>query len=422
MRELGLYFQSITARDSAAALAALGRLDDTTARRRFEGEVAEAHGAAASIAVGSGRSAIFLWLQGVGIAPGDEIVVTGFTCLAVVIAVLAADATPVYADIDPWTLNATPASVDARITPRTRGVIVQHTLGNPAQVDVIVAHARARGLATLEDCALAPGSRRGGRAVGTFADAAIYSFELSKVLSSGWGGMLVVNDPSLAARALAAAREISEPRRLTTVRRTLQVAVSSLCYHPSLYRGGKYAVAALFAAGIFRPSTEPAEYEGVLSANFLRRLGAPQSILAARQWRRMEDTALRLWGCRDHLARVISEAGAVALPICDPADTLVSNRVSLLVRDPAHAVEWFRRLGVELGRWFDAPVSPLPEVPARIGYVPGVCPIAEGISRHIINLPAHPRMSGGDATRVGNLLLDYVGEQPDRVVDPACCP
>lgn len=418
MREIGLYFQSINRGDVVAAMSRLAGIRDRSSRETLEGQVMARYQAPAAVALGSGRSAIFLWLQAVGVGPGDEVLVTGFTCLAVIVAVQASGATPVYVDIDPLTLNAPAANVEARTTRRTRAVIVQHTLGNPAVVEPIVARARARGIATLEDCALAVGSRSRGGLVGSFADAAIFSCELSKTLSSGWGGLLLVNDPVVARRVRTLADAVPEPRPTTTMRRTLQAAVSALCYHPSCYAAGKYGVAALFKVGLFRPSTEAAEYDGTVGAGFLQRMADPQAVMVSRQWTRLDRTETSMGEIRTALSLALVDAGTVALPVCDRRDTLVSNRVSLLVPDPPHAVEWFRRRRVEIGRWFDAPISPMPGVPARIGYTPGDCPVAEAVSRHIINLPAHPRMQASDARRVARLAREYLAQPGHGAISP----
>jgi len=114
----------------------------------------------------SGRGALAACLSAAGVGPGDDVLLSSFTCLAVPTAVIAVGARPVYVDIDPRSLNVTPATVTARFTPRVRAVVVQHTLGCVAEIEEIVSAVRQRGILVIEDCALAIGSRKKGSSVG----------------------------------------------------------------------------------------------------------------------------------------------------------------------------------------------------------------------------------------------------------------
>ena len=170
--------------------------------RSFEQAVSEAVGVRFALALNSGTSGLYLALTGVGIGPGDEVIVPGFTYVATISAVVYARARPVLAEIDE-TFNLDPADVEARITARTRAIIAVHMLGNAARIEELRAVADRHGLALIEDCAQAFGATYQSRWLGGFGAAGIYSFNEYKTITCGDGGMLVTDDEGLYRRAFA---------------------------------------------------------------------------------------------------------------------------------------------------------------------------------------------------------------------------
>jgi perosamine synthetase len=235
-------------------------------------------------AYGSGRSALAACLRAAGVGSGDEVLLASYTCLAVPTAVVAVGAVPVYLDIDPETLNVDAESVESALGPNVRAVVVQHTLGKVAPVDAIVAAGRQRGVLVVEDCALAVGSKRDGRSVGTVADAGFFSMELSKTVSCGWGGLLLVNDPALAAAVEASYAEVPERSRWSASRDLFQTVLSAWCHLPGVYSWcGRYVLHVAFQSGLFRRSTPAREFEGSVGPRFVERMSGPQAALAALQ-------------------------------------------------------------------------------------------------------------------------------------------
>jgi dTDP-4-amino-4,6-dideoxygalactose transaminase len=160
---------------------------------QFEQEVARRAGVRYAVAVNSGTSALLVALNGLGIGPGDEVIVPGYTFVASMAAVVYARAIPILAEIDN-TLNLDPIDVRRRITPRTRAILVVHMLGNPARMDEIKALADEFGLLVIEDCAQAFGASYKGRWLGSIGHAGAYSFNIFKTITAGDGGMLVTDD------------------------------------------------------------------------------------------------------------------------------------------------------------------------------------------------------------------------------------
>ena len=190
-------------RDAAAEVLASGRVNywTGTVGRTFEQAFADFVGVPHAVAVSNGTVAIELALRGLGIGPGDEVVVPSCTFVATGSAVLSVGATPVFADLCERSGNLTPESVVAASSPRTRAVIAVHVGGWPARVRELAELCETRGYAFIEDCAQAHGARVEGQSVGSFGDVAAFSFCQDKIMTTaGEGGMIVVKDTALARR------------------------------------------------------------------------------------------------------------------------------------------------------------------------------------------------------------------------------
>ena len=189
--------------DAASAVLLSNKVNYWTGQegRQFEREFAAFAGTEYAIAVGNGTLALDLALQGLGIGPGDEVVVTPRTFLASATAVINAGATPVFADVDRDSQNLTAETVTAVLTPRTKAVICVHLAGWPCDMDAMMAMAEAHDLFVIEDCAQAHGATWNGRSVGGFGHVGCWSFCQDKIMTTGGeGGMVTVNDRDLWSR------------------------------------------------------------------------------------------------------------------------------------------------------------------------------------------------------------------------------
>jgi dTDP-4-amino-4,6-dideoxygalactose transaminase len=145
------------------------------------------------VAVNSGTSALHLALLSLGIGPGDEVIVPSFTFAATANSVSLTGATPIFVDINLATFNIDPQAIVSAITPRTRAIQVVHLYGLPADMPQILKIAKKYGLLVVEDAAQAHLATISGQSVGTFGDAAAFSFYPTKNMTSGEGGMIVFN-------------------------------------------------------------------------------------------------------------------------------------------------------------------------------------------------------------------------------------
>jgi dTDP-4-amino-4,6-dideoxygalactose transaminase len=175
---------------------AWGSLDGTFVTR-FEAEFAASQGARHGVACVNGTMALSVALKSLGIGPGDEVLVPPYTFIATASAALMVGAIPVFVDVDRETLLIDPAGIDAAVTSRTRAIIPVHHGGSPADMDGVMAAAARHGLRVVEDAAQAHGAAWRGRPVGAIGDVGTFSFQSTKPLTAGEGGMMLTNDDEL---------------------------------------------------------------------------------------------------------------------------------------------------------------------------------------------------------------------------------
>jgi dTDP-4-amino-4,6-dideoxygalactose transaminase len=164
----------------------------------FQQLFAAAQGARFGVACATGTAALEVALKALGVGAGDEVLVPPYTFIATATAPMLIGAAPVFCDIDPETLNLDPARLEEAITPRTKAVVPVHFAGAAADMGAILELAGKRGLAVLEDAAHAHGGTWNGQGLGTIGAAGTFSFQASKNMTAGEGGLITTNDPELA--------------------------------------------------------------------------------------------------------------------------------------------------------------------------------------------------------------------------------
>jgi perosamine synthetase len=180
----------------------------------FERAFAQRVGATAACAVSSGTAGLHLALRAVGVEPGDEVVTSSFSFVASANAVVYEGARPVFADIDPMTLNLDPEAVRAAVSERTRAILPVHIFGYPAEMDALEAIAREHGLAIVEDACEALGARHpDGRAVGGRGNPAVFGFYANKQITTGEGGMVTLGEAALKERIDSERNQGRSPQR-----------------------------------------------------------------------------------------------------------------------------------------------------------------------------------------------------------------
>lgn len=172
--------------------------------RAFEAKWRRWTGLRHAITVTNGSSALYCAFFGLGVGPGDEVICPVYTWICTIAPALFLGARPVFAEIDPQTLQLDPEDVRRKITPKTRAIVAVHLWGNVCDMDRLMAVSAETGIPIVEDCAHAHGARYAGKIVGGIGQVGIWSLQGTKALSAGEGGMLATNDAEIFERACLA--------------------------------------------------------------------------------------------------------------------------------------------------------------------------------------------------------------------------
>jgi dTDP-4-amino-4,6-dideoxygalactose transaminase len=336
---------------------------------RLEAAFREMLGVPHAVAVNSCTAAIHLALIGLGIGPGDEVVTTPLSFATTANVLVHVGATPAFADVEPDTLNLDPASVAARIGPRTKAVMPVHLYGHPCDMDALRDLADRHGFLMIEDAAHAIGATYRGRKIGADSTAAAFSFYATKNITAGEGGMLATQRRDLAERA--------EILRLHGMSRGAWKRYGSDGFHhwDILLPGYKYNLSDVHAA-----------------------IGLAQLPKLEKFWVERK----RLWEQYDAwLAGLPEVIRPVIRPEVRSAYHLYNIRVKveelLWSRDQIMAAIQAENIG--LGVHFRALHLHL-YYRERFGFQRGLCPVAEAASDRIFSLPLYPGLAEADARDV----------------------
>ncbi len=189
--------------DAAVELMKKGEISTSPVVAEFEARFTKYIGVKYGACLSNGTSCLQSALFGVGVGPGDEVIVPSFTFWASAAPIIAANGVPVFCEVDPDTHCIDPADVEKRITPKTKAIMVVHVWGTPCDMDAIMAIAKKHDLRVIEDCSHAHGAMYKGKKVGSIGDVGCFSMQGSKILVAGEGGILVTNNKDYYERAIA---------------------------------------------------------------------------------------------------------------------------------------------------------------------------------------------------------------------------
>jgi len=360
---------------------------------------------------GAGRMAFYAMLKAMGIKEGDEVILPGYTCVVVPDAIIYCGAKPVYVDIDSNTLNIDVSKIEEKITPRTKVLYAQHTFGSFCNMGAIMKIARKYNLKVVEDCAHAVGAEYDGKKAGAFGDAAYFTTEQSKIISTGMGGMAITNDKEIAARIreIQAKSGFYDEKIIKKI--ALQIVLYNILYHPLIHFIGKYGLNVLSnKLNFFIQSTTEEEMEGKRPKKYPVRLSNIQAKVGLSQLRSINQNLEH----RRKIAMFYKESfKKLNCKIPENNDRLYNPayiRYWVIVDDRDKLKKVFQSKGVELGEWFNCPIHPRATSLKNVFYEIGSCSIAEYMTEHNINLPTHLKVSIKQAGKIIKILEDYAAE------------
>lgn len=312
----------------------------------FEQEFSQVVASRKCVAVNSGTSALHLALLTLGIKPGDEVIVPSFTFAATANIVALTGATPVFVDIDLQTFCIDPLSIEMAVTLKTRAIVPVHLYGHPANMEQILKIAKRHGLLVLEDAAQAHGAAIHDQPVGTFGDAAAFSFYPTKNMTSGEGGMIVSEDDEV-----------------------------------------------IRTSKLLRSQGMEKRYQNEIVGYNLRMTDIHAAIGRV-QLKKLEVYNMR----RRENARYLNEnLKGVIVPSSRPGYRHVYHQYTIRVigHDRDRFAQELEKLGVGSGVYYPTPVHQLPSF-ARTDYLPNT----DKASRQVLSLPVHPRLSQKDIQNI----------------------
>lgn len=315
--------------------------------RQFEEKFAAMYGLDHAVAVSSGTAALWLALLLHGIGPGDEVITTPFTFVATANTILYTGARPVFADIQPDTFNIDPADVAAKITSRTKAIVVVHLYGQMCAMDELQDLAAAHDLVLIEDACQAHGAMLNGRYAGSFGTGC-FSFYATKNVTTVEGGMLTTSDPALAERA----------RRLRNHGQQDRYHYLELGYHFRM-TDLQAALGLVQLNKLEAWTNQRIANANYLSANF-KTVMPPYVKPNARHV--FHQYTVRVGATRDEVRQQLAEAGI---------------RAETYYPIPLHQQPLYRGLGYE-----------------------DVLPEAERASREVLSLPVHPSLAQADLDHI----------------------
>ncbi|HEY4694412.1 MAG TPA: aminotransferase class I/II-fold pyridoxal phosphate-dependent enzyme [Candidatus Nanoarchaeia archaeon] len=354
--------------------------------------------------VNSGRSAIFLALKALGVGQSDEVLVQAYTCNAVPNPVLWVGATPVYVDIEEKILNMDPKDLEAKITLRTKAIIVQHTFGNPAKIKEILKIADNHKLKVIEDCAHSLGAKVDGRLLGTFGDLAILSFGREKVISSLTGGALLVNNEALV-EAVEDEIKFLKPLPLGNILREINNYFSwRLLFRKLLSKEwGSSLVRYLYQFDLVNVVTSQKELSGQNPGWYPTLLPNVFAHVACEELDNVDSYNVR----RGEVAHIYREKVKENSLKLLPAHEGIYLRVVAFHPQAKRIFEEGRAQKIPFGNWYNSVIYPESVHLSKFGYQSGSCPVAEKLAAQTINLPNFPRITEAETDRVVEFLQKF---------------
>ena len=361
--------------------------NDEATITKYENEFSVAAGTIHGISFGSGRMALYSILKALEIKAGDEIIMPAFTCVVVPNALIYSGVKPVYVDVDLRDFNIAIEGIEKAITPKTRAIYAQHTFGVPCDMASINKIAKTYNLRVIEDCAHALGGNISGIMLGAHSDAAFFSTDHSKTITTYLGGIATTNNAEIARklRDIHANSPFLPKKDLFKIIRAF--LLEWIYFSPYLLWIGLLFHKILIKFDLsytFRDElriSKPTEYP------YPCRLSSHQAQLGREQLLRLKGNVLH----RQSLAFWLEEQLGWYKMDYEDIKQISWIRYSFLVENRDEFVDLFKG-NFDLGIWFMTIFGGRDSDFGAVGYKDGSCPNAEFVAKHIVNFPTHQRL------------------------------
>ena len=352
----------------------------------------------------SGRSSLYFILKSLDLKPDDEVLLQAYTCVVVANAIIHAGGKPIYADVgDDFNIDC--ADLEKKITPLTKILIIQHTFGKPAKLDLLLKLAQKYQLFIIEDCAHALGIKYENKWLGTFGDVGFFSFGSDKPISCGRGGGVITNDDSIAEKLF----EFQSDLPAAKLGKILQHLFSFIIFRISkpLYNigVGKWILWCCGKLKLINKIIYPEEKRGQAVKFFPSTMPNSIAAILLNQLTKLDEFNHHRCEISDIYQKQINNQ-KISLP--NPENFCVPwLRYPILLAEPNRLLVLAKKNGIILGNWYNAPIAPNDADPSVVFYEQGSCPNAEKVAAQSVNLPTDISISQSDAIRVAKLLNTF---------------
>lgn len=348
--------------------------------------------------INSGRSGLFLILKALNINKSSEIIIQALTCIVVPNAIRALGAIPVYADVDS-SFNLDPRDFEKKITKHTKAVIVQHTFGIPANMDLIIKIAKKHNILVIEDCAHSLGVSHKGKPLGTIGDVAFYSFGRDKIISSVFGGMIITKDKVLSDKLDRLINQLGYNSRFFVFKQLLHPIVTypAIKYYSKI---GKFIFYLASKTKLLSRAVFEKEKIGIQPDIFPAKMPNALSVLAINQLDK-----LKRFNARRGKIVSLYKSGLKKTKLILPniPNNSIMLRFPILSEKSSEILELFRKKKIYLGDWYRNIIMP-ETLDKYSGYKSDACPNAEYYSQRMLNLPTSPTLTDNDVNMIVDLL------------------
>lgn len=358
-----------------------------------------------TISFDSGRSGLYAILKCLGIKDYDEIILQAFTTVALPNVIMWCGAKPVYIDIDKHTYNINPEKIEEKITDKTKAIVVQHTFGNPSEINRIMEIAGKHNLFVIEDCAHSLGAEYKGGKTGIFGDAAFFSFGRDKVISSVAGGMVITNNGKLGKKIKNFRDQMPYLKKSLIIKQLLHPVITfKALYTYYLFNIGKIAMFIFSNLGILTKAYSKEEKRGEKPKNFPARMPNALAEIALNQMKFVDKFNKHRIKIADLYSKKLSGAKNISLPKSDPKSKNIFLWYTILADNKKELIKKARKNHIILGDWFPQVVGPIEVNLEKSNYKKESCPVAEKVSRECINLPTNFRINEKNVEKITELF------------------
>jgi dTDP-4-amino-4,6-dideoxygalactose transaminase len=375
---------------------------------QFESNFKAVTQAAYAFSFWKARVGLYAILKALDVKPGDEVILPGYTCVMDVNPIMYLGAKPVYVDIEPDTFNMNVELLEAKITPRTKVIIAQHTYGYVCEVDKIIGIAAKYGVSVIEDCCLALGSTYHGKLAGTFGRAAYFSFQWNKPFTTGLGGMATTSDKVLAQNIEKLCKEqIVQPGTKQKLMLLAQLMVYRAFIYPRTTALAQSFFRFLTKKGVVVGSSSTCEFEPVMEKDFFKAMSTIQAKAGVCQLNKIEKNISHRRQMAELYDELLVQKGWTPRKYNKEIQNPVMVRYPIRIKDKNKALEQAASAGIELGSWFECPLHPIETPLEKYGYKIGMCPEAEKAAREVVNLPVHTRVNQRTVRKTVEFIVKF---------------